>query len=146
MTEELQPRYDITVLTLISQGRKPHARDEITFYDVGDSVKQFIAGSCKSTLFMLMKLPEDKSTDAWNLKYRTVVRQAGTDITVSDTKLITFPGMDDPSIRMFKLWAAEQLVETIHAVDNEREAGIAATKKRSLFLTMVRALWGRKNQ
>ncbi len=136
--------YDISVLTLISKGAEPHAKDDITFYGVGETVRSVIAGSCKTTLFKLMRLPEDKSSEAWNLKYRTVVRQAGTDLVVSDTKLITFPGMDDKGISEFKRWAVQQLLETIEAVEAERVAGPIATKRRTWFLTLLKMLWGRQ--
>lgn len=136
--------YDITVLTLISQGSKPHAKDEITFYSVGESVRDFIAGSCKSTLFKLIKLPEDTTPDAWNLKYRTVVRVAGQEKVVSDTKLITFPGMDGPAIAEFKKWAIEQLQETVEAVETEMLIAPDATKRRNRFLTLLKALWTRE--
>ena len=129
--------YDITVLTLISRGNIPHARDEITFYGVGDSVREAIAGSCKTTLFKLMKIPEDRSPFAWNLKYRTVVREPGTHKVVSDTKLITFPSMDGAAIYEFKQWAIEQLRETVEAVENELETGPVATKKRN----QIAAIW-----
>ena len=112
--------YDITVLTRISRGNLRHARNETTFYGVGDSVKDFIAGSCKTTLTKLMKLPEDKSPSAWHLQYRTIVRESGSDLIYSDTKLITFPGMDGVAMYEFKQWAVEQLRETIEAVERER--------------------------
>lgn len=129
--------YDITVLTLISRGNAPHARDEITFYGVGDSVKDAIAGSCKETLFKLIKLPEDKSPFAWNLKYRTIVRESGCELIYSDTKMITFPGMDGAAMYEFKQWAVEQLRETVEAVEKELEIGPVATKKRN----KISALW-----
>lgn len=135
--------YDITVMTLISRGDAPHARDEITFYGVGDSVRETIAGSCKTTLFKLMKLPEDKSTSAWHLKYRTVVKKAGTHDVVSDTKLITFPGMDGKAMSEFKYWAVDQLRETIDAVNGELETGPVATKKRNKFMTAIKMLLSR---
>ena len=136
--------YDIRVLTLISKGIEPHAKDDITFYGVGESVRDVVAGSCKTTLFKLMKLPEDKSPEAYNLKYRTVVRQAGTDLVVSDTRLITFPGMDDQGIGEFKRWAVQQLLETSEAVDAERVAGPVATQRRNRLLTLLKMLWGRQ--
>lgn len=136
-------RYDITVLTLISHGAAPHVRDEITFHNVGDDVLDFVAGSCKATLFKLMKLPEDKGPFAWNLKYRTVVRKAGTAEVVSDTKLITFPGMDGPGIRMFQDWAIEQLRETAAVVNAEVINGPVATRRRNRFFTLIKLLLGR---
>lgn len=135
--------YDITVMTLISHGNVPHARDEITFYGVGDSVKEFISGSCKETLFKLVKFPEDKSPFAWNLKYRTIVRESGSDLVYSDTKLITFPGMDRAAMYEFKQWAVEQLRETVEAVENEIESGPVATKKRNKFMAAIKMLLSR---
>lgn len=137
-------RYDITVLTLISHGTAPHVRDEITFHNVGDDVREFVAGSCKGTLFKLMRLPEEKGPFAWNLKYRTVVRNAGTAEVVSDTKLITFPGMDGPSIRMFQDWAIEQLRETAAVVNAEVIAGPVATHRRNRLFTLINLMLGRK--
>lgn len=135
--------YDITVLTYISHGASPHARDEIIFYGVGDSVRAMIAGSCKVTLGRLLKLPEDKSPTAWNLRYRTVVREAGTTTIVSDTKTITFPGMDGKAMKEFKYWAVDQLRETIDAVNAEMEEGPIATRKRSKLMTIIKMLASR---
>lgn len=137
--------YDITVLTLISQGTKPHAKDEITFYGVGETTRDFIAGSCKSTLFKLMKFPEDTTNDAWNLKYRTVVRIAGSEKIVSDTKLITFPGMDGSSILEFKRWAIKELQEIVDIINTEMTIDTPAIKKRNILLTLLKMLWTRIN-
>ncbi len=136
-------KYDIAVLTHISQGSVQHARDEIIFYGVGDSVKDMIAGSCKVTLGRLLKLPEDKSPAAWNLRYRTVVREAGTTTIVSDTGTITFPGMDGKAMKEFKYWAVDQLRETIDAVNAELGDGPIATKKRSKLMAIVKMLASR---
>ena len=138
--------YDITVLTLISRGGIPHARDEITFYAVGDHVRGMIAASCKLTLFRLMKLPEDTSELAWDLKYRTVVREAGCDTIVSDTRLITFPGMDGKSMAEFKYWAVDQLRETIGAVNAELEKGPSARKKRNRAVAFLKLIFGRTDK
>lgn len=136
--------YDITVLTMISHGNIPHAKDEITFYGVGESVKELISGSCKTTLFKLMKLPEDKSPFAWNLKYRTVVRESGCELIYSDTRLITFPGMDGKAMAEFKYWAVDQLREIIAAVNEEMEIGPVATKKRNKLLTAFKMMVSRE--
>lgn len=95
-------------------------------------------------MFKLIKLPEDTTPDAWNLKYRTVVRVAGQEKVVSDTKLITFPGMDGPAIAEFKKWAIEQLQETVEAVETEMLIAPDATKRRNRFLTLLKALWTRE--
>lgn len=137
-------KYDITVLTLIDHGSAPHVRDEITFYNVGESVREFVAGSCKATLLKLMRLPEDKSPSAWNLKYRTVVRKSGTPEVVTDTKLIIFPGMDGAGIRLFQDWAIDQLRETTDAVNAEIAAGPVATTRSSLLSKLFRMWWTRK--
>ena len=137
-------KYDITVLTLIAHGSAPHVRDEITFYNVGESVREFVAGSCKATLFKLMRLPEDKGPSAWNLKYRTVVRKSGTPEVVTDTKLIIFPGMDGAGIRLFQDWAIDQLRETTDAVNAEIAAGPVATERSSLLSKLLRMWWTRK--
>lgn len=134
--------YDITVLTLISHGNIPHARDEITFYGVGDYVKDVISESCAVTLLKLLKLPEDKSTDAWRLRYRTIVRESGCDLIYSD-KGLTFPGMDGKSMVEFKQWAIGQLKETVDAVNAELDQGPVATKKRNKLLTLFKMIFGR---
>lgn len=138
--------YDITVLILISQGKTSHVKDEITFYNVGESVREMIADSCKTTLFKLMKLPEDKSPDAWNLKYRTVVKKAGTHFIVLDIKFIIFSGMDHNGIKEFKAWAIQQLEETNLAIENAQHYEPVVTKKRNAFLTFCKLLWTRKNE
>jgi len=135
--------YDITVLTLISQGKRPHVRDEITFYGVGENVRRTIADSCKATLFKLIKFNESTEPDAWHLKYRTLVKEAGKHSVVSDSRMITFPAMDGPSMLEFKQWAIQQLRETTDAVNAEIEQGPVATKKRNKLLALLKMLVGR---
>ncbi len=137
-------KYDITVLTLISKGDKEYIRDEINFYDVGEHVRTTIAGSCKATLMKLMRLPEDKSEEAYILRYRTVVKKAGTYDIISDTKLITFPGMDNSGINEFKKWAIQQLEETNQAIEQEQIEQPKATKKRNKVITFLKLLWTRQ--
>jgi hypothetical protein len=139
--------YNITVLTLISQGNKPHARDELVLYGVGESVKEFMADSCRMTLYKLMKLPECLDEDAWHLKYRTVVMEAGTERIVSDTKLITFPAMTLDAMQDFKQWAVQELKATIAAVDAERAGQASSTnvRRRSWIMTIIRILRERFN-
>lgn len=103
-----------------------------------------IAGSCKATLYKLMKLPEDKTQTAWNLRYRTVVKEAGTDNIVTDTKLITFPGMDFNGIKEFKSWAIQQLKETNQAIEYELQNEHVITKERNKLLTLFKLFWTRK--
>ncbi len=137
-------RYDITVLTLIAQGSNKHLSDQITFFGVGESVRETIAGSCKTTLQWLRELPEDTTPQAWHLTYRTLVKVAGTDNIVSDTRLITFPPMDSTDMVRFKHWAIDQLRETADSVNAELVSGPRATEKRSYLSKLVRMWWTRK--
>ncbi|CAB4172558.1 hypothetical protein UFOVP935_41 [uncultured Caudovirales phage] len=139
-------KFDITVLTLIAQGDQRHASDQITFYGVGESVRDFVAGSCKTTLGKLLMLPEDKSPDAWHLKYRTVVKDSATGKQVSDTRLITFPGMTRGNCVDFQRWAVKQLSETIDVIE-EAAAAPASTDvllPRNKLLTLIKMLWTRE--
>jgi len=138
-----QMLYDITVLTVILQGKRLHVRDEITFYGVGDSVRSTIAGSCKDTVLKLIKFKESTEPDAWHLQYRTLVKEAGKHSVVSDSRMITFPAMDGPSMLEFKQWAIQQLRETTDAVNAEIEQGPMATKKRNRLLALLKMLVGR---
>ena len=138
-----QMLYDITVLTVILQGNRLHVRDEITFYGVGDAVRSTIAESCKATVFKLIKFKESTEPDAWHLKYRTLVKEAGTHSVVSDSRMITFPAMDGPSMLEFKRWAIQQLRETTDAVNAEIEQGPVATKKRNRVMALLKMLVGR---
>jgi hypothetical protein len=135
--------YDITVLTVILQGKRLHVRDEITFYGVGDPVRSTIAESCKATVFKLIKFKESGEPNAWHLKYRTLVKEAGTHSVVSDSRMITFPAMDGPSMLEFKQWAIQQLRETTDAVNAEIEQGPVATKKRNRVMALLKMLVGR---
>ena len=138
-----QMLYDITVLTVILQGKRLHVRDEITFYGVGDSVRSTIAGSCKDTVLKLIKFKESTEPDAWHLQYRTLVKEAGKHSVVSDSRMITFPAMDGPSMLEFKRWAIQQLRETTDAVNAEIEQGPVATKKRNRVMALLKMLVGR---
>ena len=138
-----QMLYDITVLTVILQGKRLHVRDEITFYGVGDAVRSTIAESCKATVFKLIKFKESTEPDAWHLQYRTLVKEAGTHSVVSDSRMITFPAMDGPSMLEFKRWAIQQLRETTDAVNAEIEQGPVAMKKRNRVMALLKMLVGR---
>jgi len=141
-------RYDITVLTLIDQNGVRKAADQITFFGVGDDVREFIAGSCRVTLGRLLRLPEDKSECAWNLKYRTVVLDAETKKRVSDTKLITFPSMSREHMGEFQRWAVQQLTETIEAIEEEDAEPVSATTKlhkRNKLLTIFKLFMTRSD-
>ena len=138
-----QMLYDITVLTVILQGKRLHVRDEITFYGVGDSVRSTIAGSCKDTVLKLIKFKESTEPDAWHLQYRTLVKEAGKHSVVSDSRMITFPAMDGPSMLEFKRWAIQQLRETTDAVNAEIEQGPVAMKKRNRVMALLKMLVGR---
>ncbi len=138
-----QMMYDITVLTVILQGKRLHVRDEITFYGVGDSVRSTIAGSCKDTVLKLIKFKESTEPDAWHLQYRTLVKEAGKHSVVSDSRMITFPAMDGPSMLEFKRWAIQQLRETTDAVNAEIEQGPVAMKKRNRVMALLKMLVGR---
>ena len=138
-----QMLYDITVLTVILQGKRLHVRDEITFYGVGDAVRSTIAESCKATVFKLIKFKESAEPDAWHLQYRTLVKEAGKHSVVSDSRMITFPAMDGPSMLEFKQWAIQQLRETTDAVNAEIEQGPVAMKKRNRVMALLKMLVGR---
>jgi len=138
-----QMMYDITVLTVILQGKRLHVRDEITFYGVGDAVRSTIAESCKATVFKLIKFKESTEPDAWHLQYRTLVKEAGKHSVVSDSRMITFPAMDGPSMLEFKQWAIQQLRETTDAVNAEIEQGPVAMKKRNRVMALLKMLVGR---
>ena len=134
--------YDITVVTLINHGGRREAADQITFYSVGDHVRELIAESCRVTLMKLLRQPEDRSPDAWNLQYRTLVRDHNTGETLRDTKLITFPGMSREQIVEFQKWAVQQLSETIDAIDLERSGhDKPVLHKRSATMTLLRLAW-----
>jgi hypothetical protein len=141
-------RYDITVLTLIDQDGTKKAADQITFFGVGEGVREFIAGSCRVTLGRLLRLPEDKSSVSWNLKYRTVVLDAETKKQISDTKLITFPSMSQQHILEFQRWAIQQLTETVDAIekDDDGSASVAPNlHKRNKLLTIFKMFMTRRD-
>jgi len=138
--------YDITVLTLVSQGKKEYLRNEVTFYRVGTDVRTFVSESCGVTLGRLRQLPECVSADAWHLKYRTVVKLTGTHTIISDTRLITFPGMSWAQMQDFRQWAIGQLNETLTVIDEETGPDVCAPefRKRNWIWTVLKMLWTRK--
>lgn len=136
-------RYDITVTTIMFLGKSPHFTDMLRFYDVGETVKTFMADSCRSVLMTLIKLPEDESETAYTLQYRTEVRQAGTDIIVSDSKTITFPSMDRHGATLFKDLALEELKTTVDLINADLYEGPLATKPRNGWLYLLKMWWER---
>lgn len=138
-------KYDITVTTLMSVGGRKHFEDVITFYDVCDEVKDFVAGSCKLVLGKLIRLPEDKSDQAYILQYRTRVLKAGTKEVISDTKLITFPAMDRAGAVMFKTLAIEELKLTADLINKNLDKSPLATDKRNKFMTLLEMILTRKS-
>lgn len=142
--DETRKKYDITVLTLIDEGGSKRVGDQITFYEVGESVREFLALSCRDTLFKLMKFPEDTSPNAWNLKYRTVVTDARTKRQISDTKLITFPSMSRQHMVEFQRWGIQQLSETVDAIEADRgDAAAPKVRKRNSALALVKLFLSR---
>jgi hypothetical protein len=134
-------KYDITVITMMTKGANPHFDDVIKFYGVGEAVREFIAGSCKSTLMKLVNLPEDKSEDAYTLQYRTVVREAGTYIVVSDSTLVEFPKIDRDGAIEFKTMALEELKATVDLINAELPDPLTVPKPRNKLLCLIKLLW-----
>ena len=118
----MERRYDITVMTIIERYGKTDTFDQLTVYDVGETVKEWLADSCRVTLNRLIRLPEDKSEGAYHLSYRTVVRDAGTgEVVLPSAGVIRFPPMSREHIVEFQRWAVSQLNELISIRDSEVE-------------------------
>lgn len=136
--------YDITVLTLIDEGGQRRVADQITFYAVGESVREFLAHSCRITLIKLIRFPEDVSPNAWNLKYRTVVLDAETKQQISDTRLITFPAMSRAHMLEFQRWAIAQLSDTVDVLEAERRGSPPTLRPRRVWTTLLRLIFTRQ--
>ena len=80
------------------------------WFDVDQEVVTWLAGSCKTTAFWLIGLPECRDGESFELKYRTIV----TDVygkPVSDTTLLSFENLSYGDVVRFEDWEMDQLRE-----------------------------------
>ena len=139
-------KYDITVITIMYKGKRLHFDDVIKFYSVGEVVKEAVADSCKATLMQLVNLPEDNSEDAYTLQYRTVVREAGTYLVVSDSTLIEFPKIDKDGAILFKNMAVEELKATVALINAELPDPTTKATRRNKFICLIKLLWQMRHE
>lgn len=133
-------RYNITVTTLITQGQqKPLLilRDVMTFGDVGEEVKDFIAGSCATTLQKFMRLPEDISDNAYHVTYQTqVFTTTGERIKTLTDGQKRLTGMDKDGVHQFMDWAIQELRETANVIQLNAPTLSSELRKRNKWKTL----------
>jgi hypothetical protein len=130
--------YNLSVQTLI------YRQDGTLFTDLGimrwfgvnEDVKTWLAGSCKTTAFWLMRLPEVIEGESYTLKYRTLVTDSDTSEVVTDTTLLEFPGLSYDDITKFEYWALEQLREMIVLFKSQHGKTEYKETKRSILKTI----------
>lgn len=134
-------RYNITVMTLITQGRlKPILilKDVMTFGNVSEDVRDFIAGSCASTLQKFLRLPEDTSENAYHVSYQTqVFTLAGERIRTPTEGRKCLAGMDKDGVHQFMDWAIQELRETANVIQLNAPTLSSELRKRNKWRTLL---------
>lgn len=123
--------YDVAVRTEIWRS------DGTLFFDMGtmrwpgvdEDIIGWLAGSCKTTAFWLVCLPESAEQESYTLKYQTVVTREDGSLH-SDTTELAFERMTYADVIRFERWAIEQLREMCDLFES-RHKGTAKTRKRN---------------
>jgi len=142
-------RFNITVTTLITQGRQNPLlilRDTMTFGNVSEEVKDFIAGSCAATLQKFLRLPEDTSEDAFHVSYQTqVFTPAGEEIRMYTGGRKCLSGMDKAGVDQFMDWAVQELRLTVDLIKSTTTTHEAVLRKRDKWRTLFKLVFNSRN-
>lgn len=141
-------RYDVWVSTRL------YRADNTLFCDLGTmhwprvsaSMKRWLADSCRTTAFWLVKL--DEQAGGFTLEYETVVRSAGTDIVVTHVGPIRTEGLSYADVCRFERFAVNELAQMIAMFEEEHARPTLPSRKRSRvgqwakwIVGAVRARW-----
>lgn len=134
--------YDVSVYTGIRRADGSLFADLGTFrwFGVSEHMRTWLAGSCRSTAFWLLT-DFDETPGGYVLEYRTIVREAGTDVVVSDTGLLQFPGLSYADVVRFEGYALDELRQMLNEFARERERPASPSRKRSKVRTILRTIW-----
>lgn len=143
-------RHNVSVQTLIFRNGGEMFADlgTMRWFGVDDDVVAWLAGSCKTTAFWLIGLPEATGTDAFTLKYRTIVTATDGQVE-SDTTLVEFEGLTYADVIRFERWALHELEEMIRLFESKRSLLPAtAIKRRSKLVAVFKLLrqWWRNKR
>jgi hypothetical protein len=133
--------YDIAVTTLLYRDDGELFADlgTMRWFGVDEEVREWLAGSCKTTAFWLMNVPEVIDGESYTLKYRTLVTQGSA--TVSDTTLLEFPGLSYADVVRFEQWALRELGEMMLLFERKHGAVSVHAEPRSKVMTTLRIAW-----
>ena len=109
------------------------------WFGVDEDMRIWLAGSCKATAFWLMELPEVLDGESFTLRYRTVVTQ-GTRV-VSDTTLLSFPGLSYGDVTAFERWALRELGAMLDLFEEKHKTAPQHFQPRSKPQTVLRVAW-----
>lgn len=104
------------------------------WFGVDDEMHDWLAGSCKTTAFWLLGLPEVTGGENYSIRYRTLVTRDGA--VISDTTMVQFDGLSYDSVTRFQQWAITELSEMIEIFER-KHAGVSTVRKRR----WIRQLW-----
>ena len=104
------------------------------WFGVDDDVNAWLAGSCKTTAFWLLGLPEVTEGESYSIRYRTLVTAGGE--VVTDTTMVQFDGLSYADVIKFQRWALAELSDMV-ALFESKHAGTSVTAQRR----WVRQLW-----
>ncbi len=107
------------------------------WFGVDDDVNGWLAGSCKTTAFWLLGLPEVASGESYSIRYRTVVTQDGE--VVTDTSMVQFDGLSYADVIAFQRWALAELSEMVRMFE-AKHAGASITVPRRWVAQLWRLL------
>jgi len=107
------------------------------WFGVDSDVNDWLAGSCKTTAFWLLGLPEVTSGESYSIRYRTVVTQGGE--VVTDTTMVHFDGLQYADVIAFQRWALTELSEMVRLFE-AKHAGASITVPRRWVAQLWRLL------
>lgn len=136
----MRERYNVSVRTEIwrSDGRLFCDLGTMRWPGVDEEIVAWLAGSCKTTAFWLIGLPEAAGPDTFTLKYQTIVTK-GDGAPHSDTTELAFERMTYADVVRFEKWALDQLRELCDLFAARKAAAPSApTRRRSKVGQLVR--------
>jgi hypothetical protein len=105
------------------------------WFNVDQEVCDWLAGSCKTTAFWLLGLPEAVGGKSYSIRYRTLVTADGA--VVSYTTMVQFDGLIYEDVIRFQRWALNELSEMISLFESKHSGMRTKVSSRR----WVRQLW-----
>ena len=104
----------------------------------------WLAGSCRTTLFRFIGAAERTDGKGWTIRYRTVVEDDWR--VVSDTEWVEFERLPDETAAEFQAWALQELAVMLDMVRAESAAPLSEQRPRSKVGMLWSVLFRRRGQ